>query len=170
MREYGLNLKDFDNEGLRACAVIASSHGQTGLYFKETEIRSYLEAAEKIPAQMISEQRLIRSFRTKDIPEGFPLEYRKYALFGQQIGRRGRATFYYSQEVLEKKLNIKIITPQEDYVLASEIKTQSADRPMLGLKITPVFQKMEKYYFGEVARKFREISPVEDVNLASSSK
>ena len=55
--------------------------------------RSYLESNPlKVP-----EQRLLRSYRSKDKPEGFPLEYRRFALFGQQYGRSGRPTHFYSE-------------------------------------------------------------------------
>ena len=60
----------------------------------------------KIPPGWIPEQRIVRSFKARDKPDGFPLEFRKYSFYGQQTGRAGRPTYFYS-EVSLKTINHK---------------------------------------------------------------
>ena len=57
------------------------------------------EVCGTVPLDMIPEQRIVRSYKVRDKPEGFPYEYRKYALYGKQIGRAGRPTFFYSEVI-----------------------------------------------------------------------
>ena len=40
---------------------------------------------------------MIKSFKKKDKPIGFPEEFRKFARYGQQKGKTGKPTYFYSQ-------------------------------------------------------------------------
>ena len=83
--------------------------------------RTYLEENSKIPADgWIPEQRILRSYRSRDKPAGFPLEYRKYAKYGQQAGRAGRPTYFYSEGDLEKYLKVKVIRAGVEIVPSSK--------------------------------------------------
>ena len=81
---------------------------------------------------MVPEQRVLRSYKNMDKPEGFPFEFRKFASYGKQIGRPGRPTYFYSevwnidfwkklpslqdlffQDVLKEYLGIKILNRGE---------------------------------------------------------
>ena len=96
---------------------------------------------------------MFNSFKEKDLPIGFPDEYRQYARYGQQSGKSGRPTFFYSQEVLLQHLNVKIIHSGESNIRATdvpfEIVRELNTEPKLGLSLSgsSFCTKMERFYF-----------------------
>ena len=84
---------------------------------------------------------VFRSFKKKDLPEGFPEEFREHALFGQQEGRLGRPSFFYSQactspigivsgtsilkEMMEEQLRVKVICQEEASIRAKRQESKT---------------------------------------------
>eukprot|EP00092_Neocalanus_flemingeri_P092722 GFUD01117753.1.p1 GENE.GFUD01117753.1~~GFUD01117753.1.p1 ORF type:complete len:234 (+),score=49.80 GFUD01117753.1:48-704(+) len=155
-REFGLREEDFEKERVRETAVVVTVKGQTGIFFKEDVIKAVHEQKNltKVPKEMIDEQTILRSFKKKDIPAGFPEQFRQYAWYGQQVGRLGRPTYFYAEDILEDELGVKLIRPGEEIVPAKSVPFEVAASPFFGLVVHGgrLFTKMEMFYFGNVAK------------------
>ena len=114
-------------------------------------VKRIVEEKDYVPDNYIAEQFILRSFRKADKPTGFPENFRHLAVYGQQRGRMGKSTYFYSEESLEL-LDIKIISTETAVIPHRKVPGHvcASFKPYYGLNITTGMpQKMDKFFFGD---------------------
>jgi len=153
--EKNYNFSKLDFATLADEAIICKVRGQTGLFFPIAAVRAHDDAKiDKVPADWISEQTIIRSYRKSDIPEGFPMAFRQYSRYGKPVGRAGRPTHFYSRACLLEEFGLKVLEESEPIVWEKSVAQGAVScKPMMCLRLTSPPSLVALAYSGPVAKK-----------------
>jgi len=149
--KYNFTQMDFDT--MVSKALVCKVKGQTGLFFPLATVRNLHSVKEdKVPGDWISEQQILRSYRKRDIPDGFPKQFRDLSRYGKQDGRPGKPTYFYSPALLMDQLKLKVVENNEPFVMAKSVPFSVPVNPVMCLRVTSPPTLICFGYFGQVAR------------------
>jgi len=110
-RSYKLTEDDLSN--LNHVAVIGEKKGHDGIFYPLGDIRAL--AKNKEDWSMIDESMIPESMIRKQIPKNhFDTDYlkrfREFGVYGTRNGHKGKNTFFYTEDDIERELDLKVIT------------------------------------------------------------
>jgi len=149
-REFKFSKEDFNV--IKDNAIIAKTRGQTGLYFPLIVVKQQNDSKKltTVPGDWVDEQTIIRSYRKKFLPAGFPSDFRDFGRFGKQQGRGGKATHFYSKAFLLEHFNLKVLDVNEPFILANNVPFAVESEPKWLLRLTKPPTMVSSGYFGDL--------------------
>merc|ERR1719186_2160144 len=158
-------------------AYISSKWGQEGIFYPEAEMRAlqqHLRDVSVVEPDMIPEVMIKRQVPKRKLHLE---QLRLLAVRGKRPGQKGRETFFYKKEDVEKCLKLKLISEHDregtDFITfdkVSPILQLELPTPKLGMKVfCPVYSQAQLCYFPPEVETIRRSSLMNNVQFPGTS-